>query len=82
MLVLTRSAGEKIVIGHDVVVTVIEVRGDQVRIGIEAPRTTPIYREEVYTAIESANRAASSTDTARLRDLGRLKRRPGEAGQR
>ena len=48
MLVLTRRANQSIIIGDDVVVTVLEVRGDQVRIGITAPRNVTVHREEVY----------------------------------
>ena len=47
MLVLTRRVNERIVIGDDITVTVLEVRGDQVRIGIEAPRDIKVFREEV-----------------------------------
>lgn len=52
LLVLTRLVDERIFIGEDIVITVIAVRGDQVRIGIEAPRDVRIYREEVYDRIE------------------------------
>lgn len=52
LLVLTRMVDERIFIGEDIVITVIAVRGDQVRIGIEAPRNVRIYREEVYDRIE------------------------------
>ena len=58
MLVLTRRAGESLVIGNDVTVTVLEVRGDQVRIGIDAPKTVPIHREEVYVQVQQENRGA------------------------
>lgn len=51
MLVLTRGVNESIMIGRDVVVTVLEVRGDHVRIGIEAPRDVQVHREEVFRAI-------------------------------
>ncbi|MEJ5944081.1 carbon storage regulator CsrA [Pseudokineococcus basanitobsidens] len=65
MLVLTRRAGESIVIGDDVVVTVVEVRGDVVRLGIDAPRSVQVHREEVYRAVVEANRtAAAVTDDA------------------
>lgn len=47
MLVLTRRIGERIVIGEDVTVTVLEVRGDQVRLGVDAPRDVKVFREEV-----------------------------------
>ncbi len=59
MLVLTRRANQSIVIGHDVVVTVLEVRGDQVRLGIKAPREVTVHREEVYAEIQRENRQAA-----------------------
>ena len=59
MLVLSRRIGESIIIGDDIVVTVLEVRGDVVRVGISAPRSIRVHREEVYRALEAANRAAS-----------------------
>lgn len=52
MLVLTRKFDEEIVIGDNVVVKVIEIRGDKVRLGIEAPKDIPVHRREVYDAIE------------------------------
>lgn len=58
MLVLTRRPGESIVIGHDIRVTVLEVRGDQIRVGIDAPRTIKVHREEVYREIEQTNTEA------------------------
>lgn len=58
MLVLTRRANQSIVIGDEVVVTVLEVRGDQVRLGITAPRSIDVHREEVYKALQEANREA------------------------
>jgi carbon storage regulator len=61
VLVLSRSAGESVMIGSDVVVTVLEVRGDVVRIGIDAPRSVRVHREEVYRALEEANRAAAGS---------------------
>jgi carbon storage regulator len=58
MLVLTRRQGESIVIGGDIVITVIEVRSGQVRIGIDAPRHVQVHREEVYEQVKQENRAA------------------------
>lgn len=58
MLVLTRKTSESIVIGNDVVVTVLEVRGDQVRIGIDAPRSIQVHREEIYRQVAAENEAA------------------------
>ena len=61
MLVLTRKAGESIVIGSDVVVTVIELRGGQVRVGIDAPREVQVHREEVYEEVRRENKAAAAS---------------------
>ncbi|MCU4185047.1 carbon storage regulator CsrA [Acidiferrimicrobium sp. IK] len=61
MLVLTRSANQSIVIGHDIVLTVLEVRGDQVRIGIDAPREIQVHRMEVFQALQEANRQAAES---------------------
>ena len=59
MLVLTRKSGEQILIGDDIVITVLEGRGDGVRIGIDAPRGVKIQRQEVLRAVEEANVAAA-----------------------
>ena len=61
MLVLTRKAGESIVIGSDVIVTVIELRGGQVRVGIDAPREVQVHREEVYEEVRRENKAAAAS---------------------
>jgi carbon storage regulator len=68
MLVLTRKKGERVMIGDDIVVTVIDVRGDGVRIGFDAPRGVSIQRAEVVAAVKEANAgaAASSAQTADL----------------
>ena len=58
MLILTRKPGESLRIGDDVRITVVEIKGNQVRIGIAAPRSFPIYREEIYLQIQSANKEA------------------------
>lgn len=62
MLVLTRKAGEKILIGDDIVITVLDVRRDGVRIGIEAPTGVKIQRDEVVRAVTEANVAAAQAD--------------------
>jgi carbon storage regulator len=62
VLVLTRKAGEKILIGDDVVITVLDVRRDGVRIGIEAPGGIKIQRDEVVRAVTEANVAAAQAD--------------------
>jgi carbon storage regulator len=71
VLVLTRHVHQSIVIGHDVVVTVLEVRGDQVRLGITAPKEIQVHREEVFAAVTAANRqsAISVSEIEVLTDL-------------
>ena len=65
MLVLIRRRGEAIVVGDDVKIVVLEVNGDQVRLGVEAPRAVTVHREEVYQEILAQNeRAAMSKKTA------------------
>ncbi len=56
MLILTRRIGENLMIGDDVCVTVLGVRGSQVRIGVDAPKSTPVYREEIYRKIQQTKR--------------------------
>lgn len=58
MLVLTRRPGESIVVGENIVITVIEIKGGQVRIGIDAPREVDVYREEIYEQVRQENLAA------------------------
>lgn len=72
MLVLTRRVSQSIVIGTDVVVTVLEVRGDQVRIGVSAPRDVDVHREEVFVELQEANRAAASPPADAVTALGKL----------
>jgi carbon storage regulator len=59
MLLITRRAGEKIMVGDEVVVHVMEIVGNTVRVGIEAPRSLPIYREEIWQSVREENRAAA-----------------------
>ena len=68
MLVLTRKAGEGIIIGDDVKVTVLESQDGKVRIGIEAPKDRKIYRQEIYDRICQENQDASQWDAAK-RDM-------------
>lgn len=61
MLVLSRRKGEAVIIGDGIKVTVIDVRGDQIRLGIDAPRTVSVHREEVYEQVLAENAAAAQT---------------------
>ena len=72
MLVLTRRASQSIMIGHDVVVTVLEVRGDQIRLGIRAPRDVDVHREEVFRQLQQSNRVAASPNLEALEKLGSM----------
>jgi carbon storage regulator len=81
MLVLTRRSSQSIVIGKDIVVTVLEVRGDQVRIGVSAPRDVDVHREEVFLELQEANRSAASPSPAAVEALGQLLP-PAEPGPR
>ena len=61
MLALSRKQGESIMIGNDIEITVLEVKGDQIKIGISAPKNIPVYRKEIYTQIQEANREIVAT---------------------
>ena len=70
MLALSRKKNEAIVINNDIEITVLEVKGDQVKIGITAPKEVPIYRKEVYLQIQEANKAAVDAEgMAALKNL-------------
>ena len=62
MLVLSRKKDEAIVVNNNIEITILEIKGDQVKIGITAPKSVPIYRKEVYLQIQEANKAASSVE--------------------
>ncbi|MBS7260095.1 MAG: carbon storage regulator CsrA [Treponema sp.] len=68
MLILARKIDEKIKIGNDITITIISVQGDQVKIGVEAPKNVKVFRQEVFDAIQEENKAAlaspSQDDTA------------------
>lgn len=64
MLVLSRKKNESIVVDETIVITVLEIRGDKVRLGIEAPKSVPIHRSEVFAAIQSQQAAAESAVTS------------------
>ena len=72
MQILTRKSGESITIGDDVKITVVEVKGKQVRIGIDAPRSYMIHREEVYLSIQEENRRAAKESPISIAGLKHL----------
>ena len=64
MLILTRKSGEGIRIGDQITIKIIEIRGNQVRVGIQAPRDLSVHREEIYELIQDQNRAAAQSSPA------------------
>jgi carbon storage regulator len=66
MLILSRRVNEKIVISDDIIVSVVEVRGDQVKLGIDAPRNVKVFRQEVFDAIQEENKKAAAASGAQL----------------
>lgn len=72
MLVLTRKAGEGIIIGDDIKITVVELKGGGVRIGIDAPREMKVHRQEVFERIKQENKEAAQWDIADLDKLSSM----------
>ena len=70
MLVLSRHRDESIMIGDDIVVTIVDIRGDKVRLGIDAPTNIPVHRREVYDAIQRENMKAAQMQPNDTRELG------------
>ena len=64
MLALTRKKGESLIINNNIEITVLEIRGDQVKIGITAPKEVPVYRKEVYLQIQEENKASLNVEAA------------------
>ena len=71
MLILTRKLGESIAIGDDIWVTVVDIQGNQIRLGIDAPKVLPVYRAEIYQRVEEENQRAVSAIPVHLRDLAK-----------
>lgn len=66
MLIITRRAGQRIMIGDDIVINVMELAGSNVRLGVEAPKNLPIYREEIWEAVKQENEAAANVPAERM----------------
>lgn len=78
MLALSRKKNEAVIINDDIEITIIEIKGDQVKIGISAPKSVPIYRKEVYMQIQNANKeAAQSVDIKNIKELFTKNRKTG-----
>ena len=71
MLVLSRHRDESIMIGDEIVITIVDIRGDKVRLGIDAPQQIPVHRQEVYEAIQRENQKSAQMNPADTQDLGR-----------
>lgn len=72
MLVLTRKLGESIAIDDHIKIRVVQIKGKQVRLGIEAPKETKIHREEVYLAIQDTNKESSTTSSEKTRSISKM----------
>jgi len=79
MLVLSRQRDESIMIGDNIVVTIVDIRGDKVRLGINAPAEIPVHRQEVYEAIQRENQRAARLQPGDAQDIGKFAGR-GNAG--
>ena len=79
MLIITRRPGEKIMLGDDVVVQIMEIVGNTVRVGIQAPRSLPVYREEIWDAVREENRAAADAAPDALPTPAGRRRSPARA---
>ena len=66
MLALTRKKGEALMLNNNIEVTILEIRGDQVKIGVSAPKEVPIYRKEVYLQIQKENEESSSAESMEI----------------
>lgn len=73
MLILTRKPGESLYIGDDIKITIVEIKGHQIRVGIEAPQEFKIYREEIYLQILEENKEAAAAAQASESDLSGLR---------
>ncbi len=66
MLIITRRPGERIMLGDDTSIHIMEIVGNNVRVGVDAPKSVPIYREEIWTAVKEENKAAAEAEATKL----------------
>jgi carbon storage regulator len=66
MLVITRRSGERVVLGDDITITVLDISGSTVRLGIDAPTEVPVYRHEIWLAVKAENQAAAGAEVTHL----------------
>ena len=81
MLVLSRQRDQTIMIGDDIEITVVDIRGDKVRLGINAPSQIPVHRKEVYEAIKRENRAAASVKPEDIAKVANVQKDNAEAAK-
>lgn len=72
MLALSRKSGESVVIGNNIEITILEVKGEQVKVGIKAPQNVAIYRKELFAQIQESNREASEISAEAMKSLNKI----------
>ncbi len=72
MLALSRKPGESVIIGNDIEITILEVKGEQVKVGIKAPQSVAIYRKELFEQIQESNREASKISEDVMKNINKI----------